>query len=48
MPRADDPPSFDLGFNSTRCRTNPLGAKGCGEAGAGPGTASQIWWAMRR
>jgi aerobic carbon-monoxide dehydrogenase large subunit len=34
MPRADDLPSFDLGFNSTRCTTNPLGVKGCGEAGA--------------
>ena len=26
--------SFDLGFNGTRCTTNPLGVKGCGEAGA--------------
>jgi carbon-monoxide dehydrogenase large subunit len=34
MPRADDLPSFTLGFNSTRCTTNPLGVKGCGEAGA--------------
>ncbi len=34
MPRADDLPSFDLGFNPTRCMTNPLGVKGCGEAGA--------------
>jgi carbon-monoxide dehydrogenase large subunit len=34
MPRADDLPSFDLGFNSTPCTTNPLGVKGCGEAGA--------------
>jgi carbon-monoxide dehydrogenase large subunit len=34
IPRADDLPSFDLGFNSTRCTTNPLGVKGCGEAGA--------------
>jgi carbon-monoxide dehydrogenase large subunit len=34
MPRADDLPSFSLGFNSTRCTTNPLGVKGCGEAGA--------------
>jgi carbon-monoxide dehydrogenase large subunit len=34
MPRADDLPSFDLGFNPTRCTTNPLGVKGCGEAGA--------------
>jgi aerobic carbon-monoxide dehydrogenase large subunit len=34
MPRADDLPSYDLGFNGTRCTTNPLGVKGCGEAGA--------------
>src|SRR6202011_2518977 len=36
MPRADDLPSFDLGFNGTQCTTNPLGVKGCGEAGAIP------------
>ena len=34
MPRADDLTSFDLGFNGTPCTTNPLGVKGCGEAGA--------------
>jgi carbon-monoxide dehydrogenase large subunit len=34
LPRAGDVPSFDLGFNPTRCTTNPLGVKGCGEAGA--------------
>ncbi len=34
LPRADDLPSYDLGFNATRCTTNPLGVKGCGEAGA--------------
>jgi carbon-monoxide dehydrogenase large subunit len=34
MPRADDLPSLDLGFNGTRCTTNPLGVQGCGEAGA--------------
>jgi carbon-monoxide dehydrogenase large subunit len=34
MPRADDLPPYDLGFNGTRCTTNPLGVKGCGEAGA--------------
>jgi carbon-monoxide dehydrogenase large subunit len=34
LPRADDLPSFALGFNPTRCTTNPLGVKGCGEAGA--------------
>src|SRR6516225_9853373 len=34
LPRADDLPSFDLGFNGTPCTTNPVGVKGCGEAGA--------------
>ena len=34
LPRADDLPSYDLGFKGTRCTTNPLGVKGCGEAGA--------------
>jgi carbon-monoxide dehydrogenase large subunit len=34
LPRADDLPSYDLSFNGTRCTTNPLGVKGCGEAGA--------------
>jgi carbon-monoxide dehydrogenase large subunit len=34
LPRAGDLPCFDLGFNATRCTTNPLGVKGCGEAGA--------------
>ena len=33
LPRAENLPSFDLGFNGTRCTTNPLGVKGCGEAG---------------
>lgn len=34
MPRADDLPNFQLGFTKTECLTNPLGMKGCGEAGA--------------
>ncbi len=34
MPRADDLPSFDIGITTTPCTTNPLGIKGCGEAGA--------------
>jgi carbon-monoxide dehydrogenase large subunit len=34
MPRAADLPCFDLSFAGTRCTTNPLGVKGCGEAGA--------------
>jgi carbon-monoxide dehydrogenase large subunit len=34
MPRASDVPSFKLGFTETKCPSNPLGVKGCGEAGA--------------
>jgi carbon-monoxide dehydrogenase large subunit len=34
MPRADDLPSFELAFNAVPTPTNPLGAKGAGEAGA--------------
>jgi len=34
MPRADDLPSFDVDTNVTACTHNPLGVKGCGEAGA--------------
>ncbi len=34
MPRADDLPSFDLSTHETLCPNNPLGMKGCGEAGA--------------
>jgi carbon-monoxide dehydrogenase large subunit len=34
MPRADDVPSFKLGYQETPCPHNPLGVKGCGEAGA--------------
>jgi len=34
MPRADDLPSFQLSTNVTLCTHNPLGVKGCGEAGA--------------
>jgi carbon-monoxide dehydrogenase large subunit len=34
MPRAGDLPNFDLSFAGTRCTTNPVGVKGCGEAGA--------------
>ncbi|MCC6920920.1 MAG: xanthine dehydrogenase family protein molybdopterin-binding subunit [Alphaproteobacteria bacterium] len=34
MPRADNLPSFALGLTSTPCPSNPLGIKGCGEAGA--------------
>ncbi|MEE8548575.1 MAG: xanthine dehydrogenase family protein molybdopterin-binding subunit [Alphaproteobacteria bacterium] len=34
MPRADDVPNFKVGFIETPCPHNPLGVKGCGEAGA--------------
>ena len=34
MPRADDLPSFNVGHTVTLCPGNPLGIKGCGEAGA--------------
>lgn len=34
MPRADDLPSFAVSTTVTECPHNPLGIKGCGEAGA--------------
>jgi len=34
MPRADDLPSFRIDHTVTPCTHNPLGVKGCGEAGA--------------
>ena len=34
MPRADDVPSFTVEHTVTPCTHNPLGVKGCGEAGA--------------
>ena len=34
MPRADDVPDFTVDTTVTPCTHNPLGAKGCGEAGA--------------
>ena len=34
MPRASDLPSFNVGMTETPCPHNPLGVKGCGEAGA--------------
>ena len=34
VPRADDVPSFRVGTEVTPCTHNPLGVKGCGEAGA--------------
>ncbi len=34
MPRADDLPSYKVDTIETACPSNPLGIKGCGEAGA--------------
>ncbi len=34
MPRADDLPSYTVAMTHTPCPSNPLGVKGCGEAGA--------------
>jgi len=34
MPRADHLPSLKVGTTVTKCPSNPLGIKGCGEAGA--------------
>jgi carbon-monoxide dehydrogenase large subunit len=34
IPRADDVPSFQVDTRETPCTHNPLGVKGCGEAGA--------------
>jgi aerobic carbon-monoxide dehydrogenase large subunit len=33
LPRAADAPMFESGFHPVPAKTNPLGAKGCGEAG---------------
>ena len=40
MPRADDLPDFIVDTTVTPCTHNPLGAKGCGEAGAIGATAA--------
>src|SRR5207253_5079394 len=40
LPRADDVPSFKVARKVTPCTHNPLGAKGCGEAGAIGATAA--------
>lgn len=42
MPRADDLPSFKLSHTTTLCPGNPLGIKGCGEAGAIGSSAAVI------
>ena len=33
MPRADNLPNYDFSWEVVPCKTNPLGIKGCGEAG---------------
>lgn len=42
MPRADDLPTFKIGHTTTLCPGNPLGIKGCGEAGAIGSSAAVI------
>jgi len=34
LPRADDLPALEFSYNVVPCKTNPLGVKGAGEAGA--------------
>jgi carbon-monoxide dehydrogenase large subunit len=52
MPRADNFPGFKLGFTPTVCPSNPMGMKGCGEAGAigsppMPATPARVWAAIQ-
>ena len=42
MPRAEDLPSFKIQHTMTECPGNPLGVKGCGEAGAIGASAAVI------
>jgi carbon-monoxide dehydrogenase large subunit len=42
MPRAEDLPSFNIQHTMTECPGNPLGVKGCGEAGAIGASAAVI------
>jgi aerobic carbon-monoxide dehydrogenase large subunit len=42
MPRADNLPSFTVDSTETPCPSNPLGIKGCGEAGAIASTPAVI------
>ena len=42
MPRAADVPSFDLANHPVPAKTNPLGVKGCGEAGCAGGLTSMM------
>ena len=50
IPRADDVSDIAFSFNEVPCQTNPLGVKGCGEAGtigALPSTMNAIIDALR-
>ena len=42
MPRATDVPPIEFHSFETACTTNPVGAKGCGEAAAIAGPAATI------
>ena len=42
MPRASDLPFFKLGDHPVPTKTNPLGVKGCGEAGCAGGLTSMM------
>jgi aerobic carbon-monoxide dehydrogenase large subunit len=42
LPRADDLPSFTVATTMTKCPSNPLGIKGCGEAGAIAAPAAMV------
>ncbi len=42
MPRADNTPAVNIGFTETPSPLNPLGVKGCGEAGAIASPAATI------
>ena len=42
LPRADDMPPFALAANGVPTSQNPLGIKGCGEAGAIPAPAAVV------
>ena len=42
LPRAGDLPYFDFNMRNVKCKTNPLGIKGSGEAGAIGATPSVI------
>ena len=42
MPRAADVPLFELGNHPVPTKTNPLGVKGCGEAGCAGGLTSMM------